>query len=134
VTPLKPLSGSHRKAIGFCRGIHSNGTATGFIARGDSMPEDVVGQEKLFAVPETPTEERLAAIWKDLLGIDRVGRNDTFMNVGGESILATQVVNRVHATFGVDIPVDVLFFDEATLAELANTIDAQRSGNRSAVL
>jgi hypothetical protein len=93
------------------------------------MSEDTVGPETLFVAPETPTEKQLAAIWIDLLGIDRVGSNDTFMSVGGESILATQCVNRIRAAFGVDIPVDILFVDEATIVELARMIDDQRNAS-----
>jgi acyl carrier protein len=73
----------------------------------------------------------LAAILIDLLGIDRVGRNDTFMSIGGESILATQFVNRIQAAFGVDVPIDAFFYDEATLVELARIIDDQRSASPS---
>lgn len=90
------------------------------------MLQDSTVPEINFVAPETQTEKQLAAIWSQLLDIERVGRNDTFMSVGGESILATQCVNRIHAAFGVDIPVDTLFFDEATLIELARMIDDQR--------
>jgi amino acid adenylation domain-containing protein len=65
--------------------------------------------EESFVLPRTPEEEVLAAIWADVLGIERVGVHDNFFELGGHSLLATQVMSRVRETFSVDLPLRVLF-------------------------
>ena len=45
------------------------------------------GGEESYEVPQTPTEEILAGIWAQVLGVERVGRNDNFFALGGDSIL-----------------------------------------------
>ena len=50
--------------------------------------------EDKFAPPQTPTERALAAVWADVLGLERVGIQDNFFDLGGDSILSIQVVSR----------------------------------------
>ena len=54
--------------------------------------------------PRTPVESELAEIWKALLGVAQVGVEDDFFDLGGHSLLALQMLIRIEATFGVDIP------------------------------
>lgn len=72
--------------------------------------------------PSTPTERRLAAIWKDVLRLDRIGAHDDFFGLGGHSLLAVQLVGRVHQEFGVTLPPTALF-EHAVLVDLARQID-----------
>jgi len=74
-----------------------------------------------FVAPRTPTEELLAAIWADVLGIERVGADDNFFDLGGHSLLATRVVSRVYAALRVEAPLLALF-RAATLADFATEI------------
>jgi amino acid adenylation domain-containing protein len=76
-----------------------------------------------FASPSGPVEEGLAGIWRDLLGVERVGRNDSFFDLGGHSLLATRLLLRVRAAFGTDLPLPVLA-EAPTLAGLARRIAA----------
>ncbi|WP_420127230.1 amino acid adenylation domain-containing protein [Longimicrobium sp.] len=69
------------------------------------------------AAPRTPMEETLAAVWADVLGIDAVGVHDHFFNLGGDSILAIQVVSRA-ARAGVRITARQIF-QHQSVAELA---------------
>jgi amino acid adenylation domain-containing protein len=71
---------------------------------------------------ETPTQELLASIWAEVLGLERIGIQDNFFEVGGHSLLATQVVARIHAVYGVSIPLRQLF-ERPTVAALAELID-----------
>ncbi|MFI0487357.1 amino acid adenylation domain-containing protein [Actinomadura sp. 9N215] len=75
-----------------------------------------------FIAPATGTEQLLADIWRQVLRIDRIGAHDDFFDLGGHSILATQVVSRIRVRFHVDLPVAAVF-DAPTLAGLAATID-----------
>ncbi|WP_284166140.1 non-ribosomal peptide synthetase, partial [Frigidibacter sp. SD6-1] len=83
-----------------------------------------------YAPPVTGTEERLAALWSELLGEPRIGRADNFFALGGHSLLATQAASRLRTTFGVDLPLRRLF-EAQTLADLARVIDAEREGPRA---
>jgi amino acid adenylation domain-containing protein len=77
--------------------------------------------------PRTPTEQILAAIWSEVLGMEGVGVHDDFFALGGHSLLATQVATRARAAFGTELPVRVLF-QEPTVAGLAAWVDARRTG------
>lgn len=75
-----------------------------------------------FRAPASPTEERLAAIVREVLGISRIGVDDNFFLVGGHSLLATQVVIRAREAFGVELTLWHLF-EAQTVANLAATIE-----------
>jgi hypothetical protein len=74
--------------------------------------------------PRTAAEETLAAIWRQVLGISAVGAFDDFFAVGGHSLLATQVVARVRAAVGVELPLRAVF-ETPILAELAQVVEEQ---------
>ncbi len=76
-----------------------------------------------YVEPRTPTEQKLAAIWREVLEIDRVGAHDNFFLLGGHSLLATRVTARVLGTLGVDVAL-ARVFEAPTLAGLAAVIDA----------
>jgi amino acid adenylation domain-containing protein/non-ribosomal peptide synthase protein (TIGR01720 family) len=74
-----------------------------------------------YAEPRTAAERELAAIWAEVLGLGRVGRHDSFFELGGDSILSIQVVSRARAALGVDISPRALF-TTPTIAGLAGTL------------
>ena len=76
-----------------------------------------------FVAPRTPVEETLGQIWREILGIERVGIYDNFFELGGHSLLATQVVSRVRKTLKVDLPLRAIF-DSPTIADLATTVES----------
>ncbi|MFC6022919.1 amino acid adenylation domain-containing protein, partial [Plantactinospora solaniradicis] len=80
-----------------------------------------------YVAPSGPTQELLAGIWAELLGVDQIGVHDNFFTLGGHSLLATQVVSRIRAVFAVEVPVAALF-DGPTIAGLAEVIDAASPG------
>jgi len=81
-----------------------------------------------FVAARTPIEEMLAGIWSDVLGLDHVGVEDNFFQLGGHSLMATQVMSRVRSVFQVELPLRALF-DAPTVAGLARRIEAIRSSD-----
>jgi acyl carrier protein len=85
-------------------------------------PEDVRAQAAdIYVAPRTPVEELVAAIWQDILGVERVGIHDNFFELGGHSLLATQFISRVRQEFQVDLRLGVLF-ESPTVADWASAI------------
>ena len=74
--------------------------------------------ETPFALPRTPIEERLAGVWAEVLGLDRVGIHDAFLELGGDSLLASRIVARVIDAFALDTPVRALL-EAPTVAAMA---------------
>ena len=60
--------------------------------------------ENTFVAPRTPAEEVLARVWAKVLGLERVGIHDNFLELGGHSLAATQVISRVIDIFRVELP------------------------------
>ncbi|MFP5289313.1 MAG: condensation domain-containing protein, partial [Thermoanaerobaculia bacterium] len=81
-----------------------------------ALPEPA--REEVEETELSPTEEMLAAIWSEVLGVDRLGPSDDFFGLGGHSLKVTQVLARVREAFGVELPVRSLF-ESPTLAGLA---------------
>ncbi|HVR99264.1 MAG TPA: amino acid adenylation domain-containing protein [Thermoanaerobaculia bacterium] len=78
-----------------------------------------------FVAPRTPVERKLARIFAELLGMERIGAGDNFFELGGHSLLATQVVSRAREAFRVEVPLRALF-QAPTVAGLAERIEAER--------
>ncbi|HEY2292056.1 MAG TPA: amino acid adenylation domain-containing protein, partial [Thermoanaerobaculia bacterium] len=79
------------------------------------------------AAPRDPAEELLAGIWREVLGGVEAGVTDDFFDLGGHSLLLGQVLVRVRAVFGVDLPQRVAF-EARTLGALARRIEEARRG------
>jgi amino acid adenylation domain-containing protein/non-ribosomal peptide synthase protein (TIGR01720 family) len=82
-----------------------------------------------FVAPRGEDERRLAELWSRLLGLDRVGVQDGFFDLGGHSLVATQVISRVRDLFGVELPLRALF-EAPTVAGLAERVAAARREGR----
>jgi amino acid adenylation domain-containing protein len=84
-----------------------------------------------FLAPTTTTEIALAQIWRDVLGVKKVGVNDNFFDLGGHSMLAVRMVNKIRQTlhFNVHIPV---FFQNPTIKKLAAVYDQRESAKPGA--
>jgi len=77
--------------------------------------------------PHTPIEEMLAGIWREVLGLARVGAHDNFFELGGHSLLAAQVISRLREAFQVEIALRRLF-EHPTVEEMARVIDDEIRG------
>ncbi|NER91290.1 non-ribosomal peptide synthetase [Moorena sp. SIO3A2] len=76
-----------------------------------------------YVAPQTETQKVLAEIWAEVLGIEQVGIHDNFFDLGGHSLMATQVVSRVRNTFNLELSVSKLF-ENPTIAQLSTDIEA----------
>ncbi|MBC2906536.1 non-ribosomal peptide synthetase [Streptomyces cupreus] len=78
-------------------------------------PDPVDGEHR---APRTPREEELAALFAEVLGLDRIGIDDDFFACGGHSLRLTRLVWRIHEKLGLDVPIRTVF-QYPTVAELA---------------
>ena len=78
-----------------------------------------------YVAPRNATEELLAKLWSDVLAIERVGVNDNFFGLGGHSLIATQLIWKIHESFGIDLPVRSLF-EHSTVAALSELIEGEQ--------
>ncbi|MBN6039848.1 amino acid adenylation domain-containing protein [Amycolatopsis sp. 195334CR] len=76
-----------------------------------------------YVEPGTPVEKALAELWIDVLGVERVGVVDNFFDLGGHSLLITQLMARVKAVLEVDVPM-MAVLDNQTLGEFAAVVEA----------
>ncbi len=80
-----------------------------------------------YVEPISQSEQQIAAIWRDLLDVNQVGREDNFFNLGGNSLMATRMASGIFKLFGFDIDLKILF-ENPVLHELAAIIDTLESG------
>jgi amino acid adenylation domain-containing protein len=90
--------------------------------RGLPVPE-VPAEGPAYVAPRTPLEQRLAQVWADILGRDRVGVRADFFELGGDSLAATRVIARVRRDIEVEVPTRVLF-ENRTIADFADAVAA----------
>lgn len=79
-------------------------------------------QQESYIAPRNKTEQELTHIWQQVLGLETIGIQDDFLNLGGDSLLATQIINRVRETFQAEIPLDSLL-EESTVAKQAQHLE-----------
>ncbi|MFH8336565.1 non-ribosomal peptide synthase/polyketide synthase [Streptomyces sp. AM6-12] len=92
-------------------------TTSGKLDRRALPAPETLETEREFVAPRTPEEETLAAVWAEVLGVDRVGVTDNFFELGGDSILSIQAVSRARAA-GLRIGSQDVFRHQ-TVADLA---------------
>ena len=79
------------------------------------------------APPRTETERLIAGLWAELLGLDRVGIEHDFFDLGGHSLLVTRMFSRLRRILGVDLPLSALF-EGPTVAQLAARVEMALPG------
>ncbi len=85
-----------------------------------------------YVAPKTPTEAIIAAIWAEVLGCERVGRQEHFFSLGGHSLLASQVMARLRNAFTIELPLRAIF-NAPTVAGLAEAV-TQFQNNQSSII
>ncbi|MEO1619895.1 MAG: beta-ketoacyl synthase N-terminal-like domain-containing protein [Cyanobacteria bacterium J06632_3] len=78
-----------------------------------------------YVAPRNEVEEKISAIWQDLLGLEKVGVDDSFFDLGGHSLLAIQVISRLREAFPVAVEMRNLLFEAPTVAKIAEVIQEQ---------
>ncbi|ETX00693.1 MAG: hypothetical protein ETSY1_10315, partial [Candidatus Entotheonella factor] len=81
--------------------------------------------ETTFVAPRNPTEEKLASIWSEVLGIESIGAYDDFFNLGGNSLVATRILSRIESVFQANLSPHHLF-ENPTLAGLTQCLEQHR--------
>ncbi len=79
---------------------------------------DPLAPRPVYTPPRTGIEAELVQIWSQVLGVESVGIHDNFFQLGGDSILATQITNRVREAFQVELSF-LVFFQHPTVARMA---------------
>ena len=108
-------------------------TPSGKVDRRELPPpaQDRFDRAAGYVAPRTALEEQLAAIWVEVMGLDRVGIHDNFFDLGGHSLLAMRVAARISMRLDVEFPAAKLF-ETPTIAALAAEIHSLCSSRRQA--
>lgn len=77
-----------------------------------------------YVAPTNELEQRIAHIWQEVLGIEQVGIYDNFFDLGGDSLIATQLASRLQVNFPVELPLRELLLQALTVAKQAEMIEA----------
>ncbi|MBW4493511.1 MAG: amino acid adenylation domain-containing protein [Oscillatoria princeps RMCB-10] len=85
-------------------------------------PDMRVESDSTFVAPRNPTEQAIANIFAEVLGLAAVGADDNFWELGGHSLHATLVISRLRDTFGIELPVRRLF-EAPSAASLAPVLE-----------
>lgn len=89
-----------------------------------ALPQPDASQAQArYVAPVSEIEQQLAAIWSEVLKIERIGLDDSFFELGGHSLLAAQMVARIKKHLGVSLPLRTLF-EKPLLSELAAAVAA----------
>ncbi|MBT7408281.1 MAG: amino acid adenylation domain-containing protein, partial [Methylococcales bacterium] len=94
-----------------------------------ALPEpEPINTEENYIAPETGLESQLGEIWSQLLGIKQIGRHQNFFEIGGHSLIATQLISRIKDQFTVELPLRVLF-ENPTIAELSDHLETSTAND-----
>ena len=86
-------------------------------------PSAAINEQK-FVAARTPTEELIAGVWQEVLGIERAGIDNDFFELGGHSLLAMQVTTRLRDAFKLELPLRLLF-GKPTIRTLAQAVEEE---------
>ncbi|MGW3892462.1 phosphopantetheine-binding protein [Micromonospora chokoriensis] len=87
------------------------------------MPEPVFANPSAYRAPGTPRQETLCSLFAEALGVTRVGLDDSFFDLGGQSLNGVRLINLINNALGLELTIDELF-DFPTVAELDQHLGA----------
>jgi acyl transferase domain-containing protein len=137
MTPEEGLEAFRRVLAGVAgpRAVHSLGdlgerlerwVRSGAAAPRSAEVQALQGRPELatpYTAPRTPTEATVAGLWQEVLGIAKVGVHDDFLELGGHSLSALQLLARLRQRLGVELPLKAVF-EAPSPAALADLIDS----------
>ena len=103
-------------------------TPNGKVSRSALPAPDPIRPELVqpYQAARTPVEATLAEIWAEVLHLDRVGTHDDFLELGGHSLAASQIISRAITAFGFELSVRALF-EAPTIADMALVVTQGRA-------
>ncbi|MGY4306193.1 amino acid adenylation domain-containing protein [Bradyrhizobium sp. USDA 4369] len=84
-------------------------------------PEGAAFAAQAYEPPQGETEEAIARIWSELLGVERIGRHDNFFALGGHSLLAVMLVARLRRSLDVELALSEIFLNDG-ISQLADRV------------
>ena len=84
-----------------------------------------------FVEPQNELQEKIAVVWRKLLGIQNIGINDNFFDLGGNSLMGTQLISELRSTFQVELPLRALF-EDPTISGVAKIIEQETTQKEAA--
>ena len=79
-----------------------------------------------FVAPRNPGEAKLARLWTEVLGVDEIGVHDPFLELGGDSIRAMQLISRIVDAFQLELSVGTLLVSP-TIADMAQVLELHQA-------
>jgi pimeloyl-ACP methyl ester carboxylesterase len=92
---------------------------------------EAAADKSKFVAPGTPTEIALAKIWREVLGLKQIGVHDNFFDLGGHSILAVRITDKINKSLGSHLAIPVIF-QNPTIGKLAAALDQEINDKRGA--
>lgn len=86
-------------------------------------PDIEVIRNEAYQAPRDEAEAAVAEVWREILGVERIGIHDDFFDLGGHSLAGVQVTAKIQELFGIDVPVNVLF-EAPTVAQFVDRVAA----------
>ncbi|GLY70307.1 type I polyketide synthase [Amycolatopsis taiwanensis] len=120
VVSVKPLAEVFARTAGLTTDSISDAAVEDTMER----PQRIAGSD--YVPPSTELEAKLAALWQEVLGADQVGAEDDFFDLGGNSLVAVQLIAQVRSELGVKLPMQTLF-EGATVARMAARVEQVRA-------
>ncbi|MGB7606717.1 MAG: amino acid adenylation domain-containing protein, partial [Lutisporaceae bacterium] len=95
-------------------------------------PNGSISSGSEYEAPRNSTEEKLVTIWREVLGIEKIGINDNFFELGGHSLKATSLVAKIHKVLNTEIPLKEIF-KAPTIKEISEYIRASEESIYSSI-
>jgi acyl carrier protein len=120
-SPATPEPVVHRPSAGEAAPAEQSQATNSYTAKRYA----VRGEKDAYEPPRTDTEKFIVDVFQTVLGIDNLGIRENFFRIGGNSLVALQVITRIRRAYSVRVPVR-RFFDGPTPGEIAAYVDAER--------
>ena len=93
-------------------------------------PDGSINTGVEYAPPESEAEKKLVEIWQEVLRVDRIGVNDSFFSIGGDSIKAISIISKINKAFGVGLQIKDIYLNQS-IRMLAACLDTGMVGKVS---